>query len=196
MASLPPHEMDERLGYRVQRTEASVQLMEGVELWHAQGPSVFQTPYAEFVEVLRELALPKGAHIVDLGAAYGRLGIVIAALKMDLKFTGLEISTERVNEGRRVYSSLGLDPAQLKVADLADERFKIPEAQAYFVYDFGTREAVQKVLIDLKYLAARGVAFELVGRGRRSRDLIEREHPWLSQVHSARHRGNFSIYRP
>jgi hypothetical protein len=67
------------------------------------------------------------------------------------------------------------------------------------VYDYGTRVAVKKTLEDLKRLRREGVSgaegFRVVGRGRLSRDLIEREHPWLSQVHAPRHLGNFSIYQ-
>ncbi len=195
LSTLTDEQIDDRLGFQIERVEASIRPLAGVELWQSQGPRVFQTPYAELADILRYLALPAGARIVDLGAGYGRLGIVTAALQPELHFTGYEISTERVAEGRRVYSESGLDPAQLKVADLAAEHFRLPAADAYFLYDFGTREAVEKVLIDLKYLAVKMPGLRVVGRGRRSRDLIERGHPWLSQVNPPRHMGNFSIYR-
>ena len=191
----PPEEIDLLLGYRIERVEALLRPLQGVELWQKQGPAVFQTPYAELVKMLGELSLPQAARLVDLGCAYGRLGIVVAAMRPDLQFTGFEISSERVQEAKRVYSQLGLDTSQLKVGDLASEGFRLPEAEAYFLYDFGTREAVEKVLLDLKCLAARVPGLQVVGRGRRSRDMIEREHPWLSQVHEPRHLGNFSIYQ-
>jgi precorrin-6B methylase 2 len=143
--------------------------------------------------MLGALALPEGSHVVDLGAGYGRLGLVIAEACPKLRFTGFEISPERVAEARRVYALQGLDPGQMREADLSSPEFVPPAAQAYLIYDFGTRPAVEKVLRDLQTLA-RGQSFQVIGRGRLSRDLIERHHPWLSQVHPPRHMGNFSIY--
>ncbi len=71
--------------------------------------------------------------------------------------------------------------------------FKPDAADFFFIYDYGTRPAVQKTLEDLREIA-RSRPITVVGRGRLSRDAIERQHPWLSQVCPPRHFKNYSIY--
>ncbi|MFN7685033.1 MAG: class I SAM-dependent methyltransferase [Oligoflexia bacterium] len=190
--------LDLSLGFRVFAVEAEVAVKavgQQAELWSSKGPAVFQTPYAELRAMMTELALPPGSRLVDLGCAYGRLGIVVAQFFPEIEFTGFEISVERVAEARRVYSELGLDPRRVVEADLSGPEFQLPGADAYFIFDYGTRSAVQKTLDDLSQIArSESRPFVVVGRGRRVRDLIERNEPWLSQVHAPRHCGNFSIY--
>lgn len=191
---------DRELGYRIPEVEAGLQPVQGAELWQSKGSRIFQTPYRELDSMLEALALEPGSKIVDLGAAYGRLGLVAAALPAaGIEFMGFEISPERVAEARRVYALQGLDPGQMVEADLSCPDFVPPEADAYLIYDYGTRAAVQKTLEDLKSISqgrlSRGLlGIRVVGRGRLSRDLIERAHPWLSQVHTPCHLGNYSIY--
>jgi precorrin-6B methylase 2 len=149
--------------------------------------------------MLQELGLEPGSLLVDLGCAYGRLGLVVAAGFPRVRFLGFEISPDRVAEARRVYAEWGLDPKQVEQADLAAPDFRPPRADAYFIYDYGTRPSVQKTLEDLREVRRQGAEplppFRVVARGRLSRDLIERGHPWLSQVHAPRHLGNFSVYQ-
>jgi hypothetical protein len=193
---LGPEQADLRLGFEIARVERSLASIEGVETWHSKGSAVFQTPYSELAEILDLLSLPLGAKLVDLGAAYGRLGVVCSLLRPDLEFQGFEICPERVEESRRIYALHGWDPARMQHADLAAHDFAPPEADAYLIYDYGTTAAVEKTLEDLKNLARnRAQGFRVVGRGRRIRDLVERANPWLSKVHDPMHYKNFSIYR-
>lgn len=187
--------LDGLLGFLIESCEGQVLPQGDAELWKERGARVFQTPYLELREMLGELALTPESTIVDLGAAYGRLGIVIHAWFPELRFIGYEISPVRVNEAKRVYALHGLDPDQMREADLASADFTPALADAYFLYDYGNEQAVAKTLDDLKQIAASRPGFRVVGRGRRSRDLIERGHPWLSQVHPPRHCGNYSIYQ-
>jgi hypothetical protein len=79
-------------------------------------------------------------------------------------------------------------------ADLSDLAFRPLAAEFYFIYDYGTPRAISKTLEDLRVIAQRQ-AITVVGRGRSSRDAIEREQPWLSQVMKPEHHGHYSIYR-
>lgn len=193
---------DRELGYRIREVEAGIKPVPGAELWQSKGSRVFQTPYRELHSMMEALLPGPGeapSGIVDLGTGYGRLGIVVAGGFPGTRFVGLEISPERVAEARRVYGLLGLDPGQVVEADLSCPDFVPPEADAYLIYDYGTRDSVQKTLEDLKRISrarsSRGApGIRVIGRGRLSRDLIERGHPWLSQVHPPRHLGNYSIY--
>jgi precorrin-6B methylase 2 len=137
-----------------------------------------------------------GQTVVDLGAGYGRLGFVISRHYEGVRFVGYELGAERVAEGRRALRAAGIDPGLIELiqADLAAPDYEPIAADFYFIYDYGTRDAIAKTLADLQKLA-RQRPITVAGRGRAARDAIERGEPWLSQVIPPVHRGRYSIYR-
>ena len=162
------------------------------ETWAHVGADTFLTPYTELRRMLALVDLKAGERIVDLGAGYGRLGFVVEK-HTAANFLGLELVAERVAEGARALARFGAKRAELIQADLARPDFSPPPAAWYFVYDYGTRAAIEKTLRDLRERAKAGPV-RLVGRGRAVRDAIERSHPWLGEVVAPRHHGNFSLY--
>ncbi|MES2855172.1 MAG: SAM-dependent methyltransferase, partial [Bdellovibrionota bacterium] len=119
-----------------------------------------------------------------------------------ISFTGYEYVQERVVEGNlRLKKFVESLPAvsnrattELEVADLTADDFKLKSADLYFIYDYGTNAAIRKTLDDLRQISLQRKII-VVGRGRASRDAIERETPWLSEVVKPEHFKNFSIYR-
>ncbi|MBU6375183.1 MAG: SAM-dependent methyltransferase [Bdellovibrionales bacterium] len=187
--------IDLALGFQVDAVEAALGARPlGAQVWGHLSSQVFQTPYAEILRILQDLAPKPGDLVVDLGAAYGRMGFVVEAFFPQVRFLGYECSAERVAEAQRVMELYGLSLSQMVPQNLEAADFEPEKAQHYFLYDFGTREAISKTLLDLKKIA-RGGSIQVAARGRASRDAIEREHPWLSQVNPARHSAHTSIYR-
>lgn len=153
------------------------------------------TPYPELRQILEQLAPTPGSTIVDLGAGYGRMGFVVAEHFPEVAFIGYELVQERVDEALRCLRLRNVpERIRMKQADLLAPGFVPEPASFYFLYDFGSREAIEKTLQDLRTIA-RNRAITVVGRGRSSRDGIERRHPWLSQVVEPEHHGHYSIYR-
>lgn len=190
--------VDAWLGFELEAVERGIpktlSRRTGQELWQHIPVQTMLTPYVELRAMLTHLALPGGSVVVDLGAAYGRMGFVIGRHHPDLSFTGYEYVLDRVLEGRRCLERLGHPNVSLEVGDLTSPVFKPRAADLYFIYDYGTHRAIEKTLADLRRIAAKR-AIVVVGRGRAIRDSIERHHPWLSQVVAPEHRKNFSIYR-
>lgn len=184
---------DAWLGLRIAETERALAVpADGQERWEHKGAEVFLTPYCEIREILEELSPREGEVVVDLGAGYGRMGFVLARHFPAADFLGYELVPERVSEGSRVLAARKCYRARLMVADLC--RITPEAAKFYFLYDYGTRAAIEKTLVDLREIAARQ-EIVVVGRGRAVRDAIERRHPWLGGVQEPRHRPNYSIYR-
>ncbi|NDD92035.1 SAM-dependent methyltransferase, partial [bacterium] len=186
--------IDLGLGFGIPRVEASLSSALTHQLWEHLSSQVFQTPYAELLRILRELNPSAGDLVIDLGAAYGRMAFVMEAFFPEVFFLGYECSLERVAEAKRVMSAHHLRNSRMIHQDMESAGFEPEKAQHYFIYDFGTRSAIAKVLSDLKKIAGQG-PIQVAARGRASRDAIERDHPWLSQVHLPRHFGHYSIYR-
>ncbi len=170
------------------------------EFWIGLGAEEMQTPYTEWLAII-ELAAASGTgpgkttgSWVDLGAGYGRLGWVLALLDPGADYLGFEWVKERVMAGRPVLERFGIDGEKLQIQDLLDPRFVLPEADHYFIFDFGSEEARRKILEDLRAQALRR-PISVFARGRGIRHQIDRETPWLSQIVEPVHRGTFSWYR-
>ncbi|MCM2324247.1 MAG: class I SAM-dependent methyltransferase [Oligoflexia bacterium] len=189
--------VDAWLGLRTAEIEAELAVRprpEGQQLWIGTPTRVFLTPYTELRLLLDRLAPGAGTTIVDLGAGYGRMGFVLGVHHPGVRFLGYEFVEERVKEGQRGLARWTYPGIELRQADLAAASFLPEPADFYFIYDYGTREAIEKTLGDLREIA-RLRPLTVIGRGRASRDAIERRHPWLSQVVPPRHFGHYSIYR-
>lgn len=191
--------VDEFLGFQIDAIEAKLiaetqDAFEIKEKWVGLDPSALQTPYGEIRNLLHAVQIKPKQTIIDFGAAYGRMGLVVGAHYPESQFIGYEISKERVEEGNRIYRECQLKNAKLLQQDLADPQFQFDEADVYFIYDFGTLRSIQKIIAQLKTIVSRR-PITVVGRGRRVRDEIERKEFWLSQVIAPEHYGNFSIYR-
>lgn len=166
----------------------------GQQLWLDLPVRGLLTPYVELRALLARLRPVPGSTVVDLGAGYGRLGFVVARHWPGVSFLGYEYVRERVAEGNRCLAAHGHALARLECVDLSAREFRPGAAGIYFLYDYGTRAAIEKTLQDLRHIA-RTLPLTVVGRGRASRDAIERRHPWLSQVVPPEHAPHASIYR-
>jgi precorrin-6B methylase 2 len=164
------------------------------ELWIGLATKSLLTPYTEIRFLLNQLNPQEGSTVVDLGAAYGRMGFVIGRHFPKVKFVGYEFVGERVKEGQRCLDKFKYPFIELKHADLSAPDFSPTAAEYYFIYDFGNPKVIEKTLHDLRRIAQKK-SITVIGRGRSSRDLIERHHPWLSDVVKPLHLGHSSIYR-
>lgn len=186
---------DAWLGLRVDKVEGALaDPRDGQERWVGRHASVFLTPYVELRAWLEALRPQAGDVVVDLGAGYGRLGFVMARHFPQCRFRGYELVPERVAEGAKALQRFPAPSASLEVADISADAWQLPPAAIYFIYDFGSRESIAKVLEKLRERAG-AQAIRVVGRGRGVRDQIERAHPWLGSVHEPIHGPHYSVYR-
>lgn len=168
-------------------------LHEGHQTWVGLDPQTLNTPYSELVHLCDLLSPKKHELMVDLGAGYGRLGLVLKALYPEVEFQGYELVKERVAEGNRIFDQESCMNARLFDQDLTSESFELPVAHYYFLYDYGKTEHIRKTLSQLEEIA-NNHHFKVVARGKGSRSIIEHEHPWLSCINDVHHEENFSIY--
>lgn len=185
-------EIDGQLGFRYS-DETTPERTETAQTWSHLSPQVFQTPYPELHRIILEADPDSKAKTwVDLGAAYGRLGLLLSVHRSEANFIGIEVLSERVEEAHRVYKIHSVPTAGMRRGDCAQD--PLPRADIYFIYDFGHESDVNSALEKLRD-HARTQPVKVVGRGRRVRDLIEKQHPWLGSVHRPIHRPHYSIYR-
>jgi hypothetical protein len=188
---------DAFLGFQVETIESTMlqktARSDHAAQWIGLDPDSLQTPYLELRFMLAQLNLQAGDTIVDLGAAYGRMGFVVAAHHPNCNFIGIEVAEARVSEGNRVLQIHQIKNAKLIRGDAASAEFHLPEAQAYFLYDLSEKATILRVIDRLRE-RSRKLPVCVVGRGRATRDQIERHEPWLSQVNRPKHFGNFTLY--
>lgn len=168
-------------------------LHQGAQTWVGLDLQTLQTPYSEILRILQLLKIKPYQHIVDLGAAYGRMGVVIGGLYIKNIFTGFEYVKARVDEGNRVFKELGFNRVELQTQDLADPEFTVPEADIYFIYDYGQVEHIDRTLRQLEGVSQKR-PIKVVVRGKFTKRIIEDRHEWLDLQYEGKLEEMFSIY--
>lgn len=168
-------------------------LHQGVQTWVGLDLQTLQTPYSEILRILQLLKIKPYQHIVDLGAAYGRMGVVIGGLYIKNSFTGFEYVKSRVEEGNRVFKELGLARCELIDQDLAHADFTVPEADIYFIYDYGQVEHIDRTLIQLAAVSEKR-PIKVVVRGKFTKRIIQDRHTWLDLQYEGKLEELFTIY--
>jgi hypothetical protein len=166
---------------------------EGVQTWVGLELQTLQTPYSEILRILQLLKIKPYQHIIDLGAAYGRMGVVIGGLYLKNSFAGYEYVKARVDEGNRVYQELGLRRSQLFTQDLFAKEFELPEADIYFIYDYGQVEHIDYTLKQIEAMAYKR-PLKVVVRGKFTKRIIADRHPFLDLKYEGKFEELFSIY--
>jgi hypothetical protein len=164
----------------------------GNQTWVGLSHQTLQTPYSELKQMCELLNPVPGSRLVDLGAGYGRIGLVLAALYPEVVFLGYEYVLERVAEGRRILEAFRCT-GRLEKQDLTAEDFQLPEAEYYFLYDYGTVAHIRKTLGHLEMMAEKK-NFKVIARGKGTRSLIQYEYPWLSDIYPPLHQEQYSIF--
>ncbi len=165
----------------------------GIQTWVGLDLQTLQTPYSECLRIVQLLRLRPYQHVIDLGAAYGRMGIVIGGLYPKNSFQGYEYVQARVDEGNRIYSELGFSRCHLDQQDLFDPAFALPDADIYFIYDYGQVEHIDRNLRQLEAIACKRPV-KVVVRGKFTKQIIADRHAWLQLKYEGRLEEFFSVY--
>lgn len=192
--------LDKYLGYKIPKIELKLlqkyssyersvdesnrkQHYQGTQTWIGLNPQILQTPYNDIYEALLLLKEHNISHVVDIGAGYGRVGLVLNSLYPEARFTGFEIIRQRQVEGNRIYEKYGLDQCHLKLQNVLEKDFELPLADIYFIYDFSEKEDVDLILECLAKIKFNKKFFLFI-RGDRTDSLIKSKfgHIWKNQI--------------
>ncbi len=168
-------------------------LHEGAQTWVGLDAQTLNTPYCVLWRLCERVALKPHERVVDLGAAHGRLGVVMHFFAPGAAFLGLEYVGERVKEAQRVYQRWGCHSARCEVQDLFAQDFVLPEVDVYFIYDYGRHDHINSTLGQLSLEAAKR-PIRLVARGQATNKLITDHHPWAQCDYQGAQEEHFNIY--
>jgi len=193
--------LDDLLGYNCDAIEralfdsyAGSSAFPQQQYWFGLDLQTLQTPYSELAEMISSLNPQVGDLWLDLGAAYGRLGVVLGFLRPGVRFVGYEYVDKRVEEGSRIFKFWNLRHAKMRQVDIASKGFELGRAQVYFLYDFGSKRDVYAVLEKLR-LQAREGSICVVARGRGVRQWILQDFPWLSSGEPLSPSPNWTVFQ-
>ena len=161
--------------------------------WVGVSPHIFQTPYSEIYEFLLYFKNIDFNKVVDIGAGYGRIGIVLNALYPNCQFVGIEFVEDRVTEAQRVFNSLRLQNAKMLSQNVISPHFVLPVSDIYFVYDFSDLRDLENLLRKFDILWDKQEFF-IVVRGKALRSLIQNKYPQFWRLNGAFHNEHWSIY--
>lgn len=117
--------------------------------------SMPQTGWLELREMMAGLDLKPGQTVVDLGAGFGRLGMLLGLLYPEVSFIGYEIVPERVEESKRVQKILGLSKSKVQFipVDMSLASFKPAMADIYYAWYPVSETTGEKLFRDLKEIS-------------------------------------------
>ena len=195
--------LDEKYGFQIHKVEENLckehkvadigYKLGGSRTWIGLHPQIFQTPYSEIDSFLKILKSYSPKILVDLGAGYGRVGLVMQKHIPEASFLGLELVKERCLEGNRIFKELGYKNCVLKSENIVAAKYDIPKSDIYFIYDFSDQHD-QKKLLDVFSKRMETERFFMVVRGKSMRSLIQNKYPEFYSCFNPRHEKNWSIY--
>ncbi|MFK7823011.1 MAG: hypothetical protein AB8G05_02570 [Oligoflexales bacterium] len=181
-------ELDKIFGYKIPRIEQKLEQkyrnfykssdktnkkghFAGSEAWIGLHPQVLQTPYSKIYQIFSLLSNFNPKSIVDLGAGYGRVGLVSSMLFPEASFIGLEVIRERCEEANRIYKKFKLKNCEIQHGCLVKKKTLLPQADIYFIYDFGFLDDIYYVLNNVLSIK-RNTQFFVVAIGSRINSII------------------------
>jgi len=162
------------------------------ESWVGLNPQVLLTPYSELYEIFDILRTSPVKSIVDIGCAYGRVGIVSKAFFPESSFTGYEIVKKRINEAQRISSHYDLNLNILN-QNVLDEDFELPDSSVYFIYDFSHFMHIKSILSKLENKIGK-IPFILVAKGDDVRSIIQLYYPIFITKQEPIYKKNWCIF--
>lgn len=184
--------LDRKLGFKIPKIEVKLQQkyrdyyrgndlsnkkqhFEGTQTWIGLHPQVLQTPYSDIYECLTSLENKDVDNIIDIGAGYGRIGIVANSIFPNASFKGYEIVKKRSDEGNRIFEKWGITDCMVVNENVLEEDFVLPEAQIYFIYDFSEQEDISLILRQIES-RTHSKEYFLITKGDRIDSLIDKKY--------------------
>lgn len=162
------------------------------ETWIGLNPQVLLTPYSELYDIFNLISGHQIDSIIDIGSAYGRVGIVSKAFFPKSVFYGYEIVKKRMSEASRVSELYGLN-FQLSNQNVLDDDFDLPKCSVYFIYDFSHFMHIKAILNKLEKLIGNH-KFILIAKGDEVRSNIQMYFPVFYTKTSPIYRKEWSIF--
>lgn len=132
-----------------------------------------QTCYSSLLRLLAHLRPAPGAHLVDLGSGYGRLGFLTGLLYPHVRFSGYEFVAHRVERANAVAARFGIsEQVRFIQQDLGQEGVVLPLADTYYMFDPFCPLTYERVLAQLVRIGARR-AITIVTKGEAARRVRE-----------------------
>ncbi len=196
LSKIQSQKIDDYLGYRVFESESLLKKNKESDqnFWIGLDADVLQTPYYEIFKMLDFAEIKENETVIDLGSAYGRMGIVMALFYSKSFFVGYEYLGERVNQGNQVFVKYNFENSVQKQIDLASESFTLPDSDLYFIYDFGSKKDVYIVLEKLRIIS-KNKKIRVIARGGGIRNWIMQDFPWLSQFNHYDRFDHWTLFR-
>lgn len=141
-----------------------------------------QSGYSSALIALRYLNLKKGSRFIDLGAGYGRVGLVVGLMRPDVEFIGYEFVPHRVDIATTASAKLGIDQhVSFRTQDLAASDFKIPVADVYYIYDSFSEATYKTVISQLVDIGRqRKITVVTKGNARQQLEAPDQKSNWSS----------------
>ena len=161
--------LDALVGINVQETEEKVleeistngvldrkkqKQVYGYENIYLGKTELIQSNWRDLITWIENANLQEGQIVADLGSGMGRLGFLIAILRPDLQFIGIEMAGPRVRMGNDIVRQAGLSNVTFIHANLADKNYEIPPADHIYLFNPTTPDTSENLADSIIKLAS------------------------------------------
>lgn len=123
-----------KLNYEADQAMA-LQPLSQERLYERTGVGV-QSGFSTILLAIDKLQMKPGCLVIDLGSGYGRVGLAIGLMRPDVKFSGFEYVSHRVDIANHAAQNFAInDQVNFYTQDLSLQSFKLPAADVYYLYD-------------------------------------------------------------
>lgn len=202
--------LDKKLGFKISKIETKLSQVyrpynlsedptnkkkhyKGGQAWIGLHPQALQTTYNDIYAAFTYLAGANITRVVDIGAGYGRVGLVLGSIFPDAQFLGIELVVQRVNEGNRIFEKFNLSNCEIINQNVVEDVKKLPDADVYFIYDFSVKTDIDIVLETV--FEKRSNIFYLVSHGDRVEHLMNSKYKYSWYQSEKVHNTNLRIYK-
>lgn len=202
--------LDKKLGFKISKIETKLSQVyrpynlaedptnkkkhfKGGQAWIGLHPQALQTTYNDIYAAFTYLSGANIKRVIDIGAGYGRVGLVLGSFFPEAQFLGIELVAQRVNEGNRIFKKFNLTNCEIINQNVVEEVKKIPNADLYFIYDFSVKTDIDIVLESV--LEKRIDPFYLVAHGDRVEFLMNKKYQKSWYQSEKVHNTNLRIYK-
>ncbi|MDA8793043.1 methyltransferase [Bacteriovoracaceae bacterium] len=182
-----------RAFYKVEDDSNRKKHFPSCQAWIGLHHFTLQTPYSLIHDALMHLKDISVNRIIDVGAGYGRVGLVVDAFFPNAEFIGYEVVKERVNEGNRVFDKHDMNNCSLIKANVLSADFDLPQAEIYFIYDFGEKEDIHQLLLSLAHIAKSNKTY-LIANGEYVNELLKGMNSLWKKSSFDSEKGEMKIY--
>ncbi len=150
--------------------------------WLGIPPSVLNTSYATYIEILQNENPHRDSTFVDMGSAEGRLGFIIGSLFPRMKYIGIEYHPHRIKNSIAAAQLLDFRNVHFITSDFTSDNFTPPSGDYYYFYMPSSDAELNMIGISKLHAVAKKKKISIITTAFENPKKIIQKFSWLTYL--------------